>query len=247
VQRESALTPIQQWFFELPLENRAHWNQSLLLEPRQALDAELLRQALLQLVKHHDALRLTFRQEGGRWHAEHRAADDGAWLLWQAQVASFDDCAEVFERAQRSLALDGPLLRALLATTADGTQRLLLVIHHLVVDGVSWRILLEDLESAYRQLAAGQPPRLPARTSSLQAWALCLAEHAGSGALAQELDYWRNELQGADPTLPCDNPEGSRRKSKAQHIPAPAWTATGPAACCKRRRRPTAPRSTTCC
>ncbi|UXJ55658.1 non-ribosomal peptide synthase/polyketide synthase [Pseudomonas citronellolis] len=217
VQGESALTPIQQWFFELSLENPAHWNQSLLLEPRQALDAELLRQALLQLVKHHDALRLTFRQEDGRWHAEHRAADDGAWLLWQAQVASFDDCAEVFERAQRSLALDGPLLRAVLVD-GPGAQRLLLAIHHLVVDGVSWRVLLEDLQQAYRQLAAGEAPQLPAKTSAFRDWTARLQAYAGSEPLREELHWWRGQLDGAPGAWFCDNPQGRNDEALARSL-----------------------------
>ena len=216
------LTPIQRWFFEQDIPQRHHWNQSVLLAaPGKAWDGEVLERALRELVIHHDALRLAFDAGSARYRdlAEVQAAWEQAGILWQAELDGPEALEALGEEAQRSLNLaGGPLLRALLATLADGSQRLLLVIHHLVVDGVSWRILLEDLESAYRQLAAGQPPRLPARTSSLQAWALCLAEHAGSGALAQELDYWRNELQGAEPTLPCDNPEGSRRLCDAQHV-----------------------------
>ncbi|MGV8442215.1 condensation domain-containing protein, partial [Pseudomonas aeruginosa] len=92
---------------------------------------------------------------------------------------------------QRSLDLgSGPLLRALLATLGDGSQRLLLVIHHLVVDGVSWRILLEDLQTAYRQLQAGQAVALPAKTSAFKAWAERLQAHSRDGGLEGERGYW---------------------------------------------------------
>ncbi|MCF3997150.1 condensation domain-containing protein, partial [Pseudomonas aeruginosa] len=155
VQGDSALTPIQHWFFDLPLARREHWNQSLLLQPRQALDLGLLRKSLQRLVEQHDALRLAFRQVDGEWLAQHRPLREQE-LLWHVPVQSFDECAELFAKAQRSLDLEqGPLLRAVLVDGPAGEQRLLLAIHHLAVDGVSWRVLLEDLQQVYRQFAEG--------------------------------------------------------------------------------------------
>ena len=88
-------------------------------------------------------------------------------LIWQHRLLSLDDLPAYCTEVQRSLELaTGPMLRLALMTLPDGTQRLLLAIHHLVIDGVSWRILLEDLQAAYRQLQAGRrcscqprPPR----------------------------------------------------------------------------------------
>lgn len=110
---------------------------------------------------------------------------------------------------QRSLdLLDGPLIRAVLVDLPDATQRLLLVIHHLVVDGVSWRILLEDLQSAYQQLSSGQAVRLPAKTSAFKDWGERLQKHARSAELESELDYWRGQLRDESVELPLDNPHG---------------------------------------
>ncbi|WP_244235662.1 condensation domain-containing protein, partial [Pseudomonas aeruginosa] len=97
----------------------------------------------------------------------------------------------------------GPLLRALLVDMADGSQRLLLVIHHLAVDGVSWRILLEDLQRLYADLDADLGPR----SSSYQAWSRHLHEQAG--ARLDELDYWQAQLHDAPHALPCENPQGA--------------------------------------
>lgn len=189
VQGDSALTPIQHWFFDLPLARREHWNQALLLQPRQAIDLGLLRKSLQRLVEQHDALRLAFRQVDGEWLAQHRPLREQE-LLWHVPVQSFDECAELFAKAQRSLDLEqGPLLRALLVDMADGSQRLLLVIHHLAVDGVSWRILLEDLQRLYADLDADLGPR----SSSYQAWSRHLHEQAG--ARLDELDYWQAQLR----------------------------------------------------
>ncbi|MGU2129043.1 non-ribosomal peptide synthase/polyketide synthase [Pseudomonas aeruginosa] len=205
------LLPIQQMFFELDIPRRQHWNQSVLLEPGQALDGTLLETALQALLAHHDALRLGFRLEDGTWRAEHRAVEAGEVLLWQQSVADGQALEALAEQAQRSLDLgSGPLLRALLATLGDGSQRLLLVIHHLVVDGVSWRILLEDLQTAYRQLQAGQAVALPAKTSAFKAWAERLQAHARDGGLEGERGYWLAQLEGVSTELPCDDREGAQ-------------------------------------
>jgi NRPS condensation-like uncharacterized protein len=88
------------------------------------------------------------------------------------------------------------------ATCAD---RMLIVVHHLAVDGVSWRILLEDLESAYNQLKSGQNVRLPAKTSSLQQWALKLAEYSFARKLQVELDHWMRVTRSSPARLPLDH------------------------------------------
>ncbi|ENT5108535.1 non-ribosomal peptide synthase/polyketide synthase [Pseudomonas aeruginosa] len=205
------LLPIQQMFFELDIPRRQHWNQSVLLEPGQALDGTLLETALQALLAHHDALRLGFRLEDGTWCAEHRAVEAGEALLWQQSVADGQALEALAEQAQRSLDLgSGPLLRALLATLGDGSQRLLVVIHHLAVDGVSWRILLEDLQTAYRQLQAGQAVALPAKTSAFKAWAERLQAHARDGGLEGERGYWLAQLEGVSTELPCDDREGAQ-------------------------------------
>ncbi|MCE1118721.1 non-ribosomal peptide synthetase, partial [Pseudomonas sp. NMI795_08] len=199
VQGEALLSPIQQQFFEQAMPVRAHWNQSLLLAPRQALDSERLAQALTQLVHQHDALRLRFDQAQGHWQAFHAEAGQGEWFS-HCQVADGAALAALCDATQRSLDLAaGPLLRAVLAQLPDGSQRLLLVIHHLVVDGVSWRVLLEDLQQAYQQ----QP--LPAKTTAWQAWAARLPALAAQHA--DEIDYWRAQAVPAE--LPCDMPGGA--------------------------------------
>src|SRR5262249_54062314 len=85
----------------------------------------------------------------------------------------------------------GPLMRiALFDRGAEQNSYLLVVIHHLAVDGVSWRILLEDLHTSYQQLSRGEAPSLPAKTTSYKNWAERLIEHARSTALRAELSHW---------------------------------------------------------
>ncbi|MGU9807845.1 UNVERIFIED_CONTAM: non-ribosomal peptide synthase/polyketide synthase [Pseudomonas sp. CM11] len=222
---ETLLLPFQQWFFDQPMAEPHHWNQSVLLKGLRPLHAGHLEQALQALVSHHDALRLAFRREGDAWAARHQtlAEQQAIWrrspLLWTAEVADAPALERLAEQAQRSLDLEsGALLRGVLANLADGSQRLLLVIHHLVVDGVSWRILLEDLQQAYEQLQAGQAPKLPAKTTATQAWAQRLKTHAGSAAFQTQMAYWQGQLEGANGDLPCDRPQGELRRCHGAQV-----------------------------
>ncbi|MDA3351781.1 non-ribosomal peptide synthase/polyketide synthase [Pseudomonas aeruginosa] len=214
------LLPIQQGFFAEEVAERHWWNQSVLLEAREPLDVRLLEQALRGVLAHHDALRLSFAREAAGWTARHRGVEEGAAaLLRVARVADLAALRALADEVQRSLDLaDGPLLRALLATFDDGSQRLLLVIHHLVVDGVSWRILFEDLQTAYRQLLAGQAVELPAKTSAFRDWAERLQAFAGDGGLDGELAYWQGQLQGASSDLPCLDPQGDQSNRHARSV-----------------------------
>ncbi|KAA0947673.1 amino acid adenylation domain-containing protein [Pseudomonas sp. ANT_H14] len=208
VSGETPLLPVQQVFFELAIPERSHWNQSVLLKPVTALDAGRLEQALQALVSHHDALRMAFSEDATARYLTPAQLHATA-LLWQVPVADAQALETLSEQAQRSLDLaSGVVIRAVLATLGDGSQRLLVAIHHLVVDGVSWRILLEDLQSAYRQLDAGQPLQLPAKTSAFKTWAERLHDHARSPALQDELRFWQAHLAGAVAHLPCDHPKG---------------------------------------
>ncbi|WP_259740968.1 non-ribosomal peptide synthase/polyketide synthase, partial [Pseudomonas poae] len=198
VSGEVILTPVQQSFFAQAIAARHHWNQSLLLTPREALEPVRLEAALTQVINHHDALRLRFVQHADGWQQAYAAPVSTA-AVWQCQAVDHTELAALCEEAQRSLDLaQGPLLRAALVTLGDGSQRLLLVVHHLVVDGVSWRILLEDLQQAYRDAP------LPAKTSAFQQWAQQLQAHAQR--LDAQLPYW--QAQAMDAELPCDNPHG---------------------------------------
>ncbi len=214
------LLPIQQGFFAEEVAERHWWNQSVFLEAREPLDARHLEQALRGVLAHHDALRLSFTREAAGWTARHRGVEEGAAaLLRVARVADLAALRALADEVQRSLDLaDGPLLRALLATFDDGSQRLLLVIHHLVVDGVSWRILFEDLQTAYRQLLAGQAVELPAKTSAFRDWAERLQAFAGDGGLDGELAYWQGQLQGASSDLPCLDPLGDQSNRHARSV-----------------------------
>ncbi|MEY4580356.1 MAG: hypothetical protein RL701_5059, partial [Pseudomonadota bacterium] len=185
------LTPLQREFFALKLATPHHYNQALLLRCKTRLDVTRLERALDQLCRHHDALRMRYQSNGDTWQQSYGPIDAIPSALWQRSARDKADIERLCEDAQRSLNLErGELVRALYIEVADGTSRLLLAVHHLVVDGVSFRVLLEDLERAYTR----EP--LPPKTSAFGSFSKALHEYAGSDALAAELEYWRSSITG---------------------------------------------------
>ncbi|MBE0343647.1 non-ribosomal peptide synthetase, partial [Paenibacillus sp. 28ISP30-2] len=166
------LTPIQHWFAEQDQLDAHHYNQAVMLQREQGFDESALRQALTKLVEHHDALRTVFRKTDHSYEAWNRGMQEGELyhlevLDWK-DVGEGTDLSEALEakasEIQSSIHLsEGPLLKLGLFHCADG-DHLLIAIHHLVGDGVSWRILFEDLATAYEQAVNGEAIRLPDNT-----------------------------------------------------------------------------------
>ncbi|QNH16238.1 D-alanine--D-alanyl carrier protein ligase [Xanthomonas sp. SS] len=211
VQGELALLPIQKQFLAEGGPGLHHYNQALLLRVPHAMQTADLRRMIEALYWRHDALRLRFSQINGDWHADHAPLD--ADTLLRACVTeglperSEEVAACVEERCaywQSAFDLgEGPLLRAV-HFRGGGTARLLLVAHHVVIDGVSWRILLADLERAYRQVERGEQIALAPKTTSLQQWGQALAAYAHSDALLAEREYWLSQCQQSIASLPSD-------------------------------------------
>ncbi|WP_342374022.1 non-ribosomal peptide synthase/polyketide synthase [Myxococcus stipitatus] len=209
------LTPVQHAFFESsPLPNP--FNQALLLQVLSPLDTTVLEGALRRLVEHHDALRMKYSPRAeGDWSQEVSGLESPLNLV-RVDLSAVPEAqqAQALEaeatRLQASLSLEeGLLLRAAhFSLGAGGPARLLLVAHHLVVDTVSWRVLIEDLESLCTQARAGQPLALPAKSTSFKAWAEKLQQYAHSEALTRELGYWLNDARAQVRPQPVDRAGG---------------------------------------
>jgi amino acid adenylation domain-containing protein/non-ribosomal peptide synthase protein (TIGR01720 family) len=205
------LTPIQHWFFEQEVSEPHHFNQTLLLEIRQAVEPELLEEAAQQIVLQHDALRLRFERSESGWQQYHAAAEERvSFTRFDLSTLAENEQSAAIEReaaaAQASLNLsEGPLLRLVYFELGAGqAARLLLVCHHLLVDGVSWRILLADLQQAYSALAAGEAVQMPAKSSSFQQWSEALTEYAGREEVAEQAAYWLQPEREQVRSLPRD-------------------------------------------
>ncbi|WP_225101369.1 non-ribosomal peptide synthetase [Streptomyces sp. CoH27] len=200
---EVPLGPIQAQYAELGPRDR--FNQSLLLAVDATVAAGPLRAALSALAGHHDALRLRWTREADGWRQYLAEAEDADLLT----VVDAAEEAAAVEAAHAGLDLaHGPLLRAVLLRPA---RRLLLVVHHVAVDTVSWNILVEDLNT----LVAGGA--LPAKTTSVQYWARRLAEHAASTEFRPEAEYWALPRPAAAP-LPLDRADGENTEGRSRTV-----------------------------
>jgi non-ribosomal peptide synthase protein (TIGR01720 family) len=197
------LTPIQRAFFSWGLEREEHYNQSVLLEVKEEVSGEELEKAVRELVRQHDAMRMRYRkEEGGEW--EQWCVEEEEMGEWVYERRDLRGCGEQEwekemerdeERVQGSLDLGrGRVVRAVEYELGEKRgRRLLLVAHHLVVDGVSWRILLEDLNRACRQLRRGERVDLGGKSSSYQEWGKRLVEYGESAEVRGEVEYWRRQ------------------------------------------------------
>jgi len=221
------LTPVQRWFFEQGFTDPGHYNQSMLIDLQQSVDAATVRTVLEHLTVHHDALRLRYTRTESGWHQDLAEAPDSLTLTQldlSALPAAEQEVAleSAASRLQASLDLSaGPLLRAALINLGDhSVPYLLLVIHHLVVDSVSWRILVEDFWTAYEQLSSLQKVQLPPKTTSIQDWARRLAEYAQSAELDQEQAYWLALSHAEVAGLPVDHRRGTNSAESASTVSA---------------------------
>ena len=202
---EIPLTPIQHWFFEQNLPEQHHFNQAALLEIPSSLKPSLLQKAVEELFMRHDALRLRFVNNDGRWQQTVSENIDAPFSVHDLSSTPSSEQPAAIERLaeeiQKSLNLaEGRVARIALIKLSNTSSRLLVVIHHLAVDTTSWRILLEDFQRAYDSLERQQKVELPAPTTSFAAWSQALSRFAQSPELKDDAEYWRRAV--SQPTSP---------------------------------------------
>ena len=196
---EVRLLPSQQWFFQQQFERPAQWGQSFVIRTP-ALDTNRLQECIGQLVAHHDAFRLRF-QDGARQHYAPAAAPQ----LVLSTDGDTRDHARHLRMVQEGFDLAaGPLCHVeYISGYADGSARICFLLHHLLIDTISWRILAEDLEQLYQGAA------LAAKGSSCRQWADAL--HAYAAANAAQAGYWQAQLAAyRDPFAALDLPHDDR-------------------------------------
>lgn len=202
-----ALTPIQYDFFENNfISNKNHFNQSILLHSKEELHTEKLTASIHALVKHHDALRMTFKKE------------DTSWTQFNADVSNLIDAVTFYDvrneenelkaiqsignQLQSSFVLEQGNLLRLAHFRSNKGDFIALIAHHLVMDGVSWRILIEDLAALYKNELLSTKDALPMKTDSYKNWAEALQIYPHEFKLQKERSYWKHQLQREIPKFP---------------------------------------------
>jgi len=215
------LLPIQADFFAQQLPNSHHFNQAVMLVVDEQIQFERLHQALQALWVHHDGLRLHFESVEGQWQQHYGSPESGEIPLTQLDLSQVPAAEQSEALASATLELQqsfdlnaGPLFRAALIQFGAGEatrsaryqgSRLLLIGHHLLVDGVSWRVLLGDLALVYQQVMSGEAIALPAKGPSLKDWAHQLQQYAQQlNSQPEAQSYWLKSDSSA--ALPVDYP-----------------------------------------
>ncbi len=212
------LTPAQHWFLEQDFAEPDHWNQSVLLKPDRKLDPAGIQEALAFLDTAHDALRARFKREPDGWRQVY--GEPGAAPVLRVVGCTSDEAEKTVQEAMSSLHAsfdlqNGPLWGAILIDIDGAEQRLGIAAHHLLVDGVSWRILIEDLNAVISARENGKA--LPAfnRGHSAGEWVPQMTALRASQA---EIDHWTDISAEEIPPLPVDHLSGTNLVSDTDVI-----------------------------
>jgi amino acid adenylation domain-containing protein/non-ribosomal peptide synthase protein (TIGR01720 family) len=201
----SGLLPIQQWYLEQESKEVSHFNQSVLVSIDKSVTVEVLTEALRQICSHHDALRFKYYKQDGQWKQEYGAATEVRVIFEdvpEVDSLSTSLIAERTSKYQQSLDIErGRLLQPVLIRTPsrEESNYLLLIIHHLAVDGVSWRILLKDLELAITQLSSNQSINLGGKSASYRQWYNKLEQYSRGEQLLSQRSYWQQVIDSYEP------------------------------------------------
>ncbi|GAA3649397.1 non-ribosomal peptide synthase/polyketide synthase [Flavivirga jejuensis] len=203
------LLPIQTWYFEDIYVAKEHFNQSLFLTIDKSVEDSHLLAAVQALIQYHDALRFQYKKEKNNWKQEYRASQ-GEITVHDFQFAvSEEELSELitdcYDRCQKKLSdtEDGVFKVILIKTPiTQEKNRVLLVAHHLVVDGVSWRILMEDLGVLLDALHQGIKMDLGVKGSSFRQWVEVMKQYANSDVLLTQLPYWQKVISDFKPLNP---------------------------------------------
>ena len=220
------LTPVQHWFFEQNLNEPGHFNHNLLVDVPKNLNPDFLKKTSDKIVKHHDALRLEFNTIGSELkqiNSDYK----------KANIFSIEDLSDISENQlsekiknnineiNESFKLsESPLIKIKYFKLPEGkTDRLLIAVHHLCIDGISWRILLEDIYTAYNQLSNEEEIKLSQKTSSYKDWSNKLTEFSGSKFFLNEKEYWLNLTDELIKGIPKDNESGINSVESEETVP----------------------------
>ncbi len=205
VRGKAQLLPIQHNFF-VDSNDLHHYNQGILIKPPNNFTFELMEKCFELLIHRHDALRLRFHCTNSNWYANHTPYSKKMLIDVLERLVikerGFEKLEDYTKVIQSSFSLQsGPLFKAVYCKDEMGEKRLLIIIHHLIVDAVSWRIIVNDLECLYKQSNDNKPLCLAPKTSSFKEWGEFLQSYSHSTNLSKEISYWQNIINNSFPNF----------------------------------------------
>lgn len=202
----SEFTPIQKYFFSKKFAGRNNWNQSVTFNFRREVTKEQLKAIFDVVVKAHDVMHVTFDEEKGSMEVR-KFSDVKPYLF---ECCSEDDFESAKEKVSKGFDIkNGPLVGVVMCSK-DKETTVFVAMHHLICDGVTWRIIAEDLNSAMTSLEKDNKILLPAGTSSYRTWAENVADYGRKSIVRRETAYWNDIYKNGQDTLPFKEKEGGR-------------------------------------
>ena len=223
LQGKAPLHPVQKMFFGQNFANPDHYNQSVLLKVPKTVSPKVLQQALDFVVQQHDALCFSYNLEPATENVAQQYGDYSPQLI-QETVEDLGQTSEICARYQAALNIEnGDLLKYVFIQTAvlETHNRLFFTIHHLAVDGVSWRIILEDLANALKALQSNKTPEAYAKGTSYRQWVNSLIEYGMLPTMQAEYNYWAKVLQSnqsVQTDFPEDHTIATYQNMKSVHV-----------------------------
>lgn len=201
-------TPIIDWFFSQKFNNMNHWNQSVLLKLNQNINSEIIRQALEKIIEHHDSLRLNYDKDKDTlfYNKEHLNKD---FELCNYDLSDYTDeeqntkIKEIGYKIKSSFNVEKDLLlKACIFELGKKGQMVLIIAHHLIIDGISWRVIIDDFSNTIKQLINDQEVSLPLKTHSYKKWSENLLEYS-KDKIMEEKEVWE-EIDNVKSSFPID-------------------------------------------
>lgn len=198
------LSAIQMWFFELNMIDFSHWNQSILMRVSRNLNYTQIRACLNLIFLNHEVFSQRFSRENEKWavvvknNDSHSHGIDVRYvdIRHHNREDHSDEINRVIKSSQSNLnIMKGPLADAVIIDAQE--QLLFLSIHHLIIDAVSWRVILDELETLLLQSQAGKKLALHVEAVSYSQWASLNHSNAKTGKYDNEILFWNNQLAHA--------------------------------------------------
>ncbi|MCP4178297.1 MAG: non-ribosomal peptide synthetase, partial [bacterium] len=194
IEGEIGLNPIQSWFFEQNFKNPNFYNQSVLLDFKKTIDKEILQKTFKTLINHHDGLRLNYNPKKNvmfynNSHLENEfVIEEHIINKSNNNLASY--VQDLYHQIKNSFNITNTLLIKAAIIKESNSNSLFITAHHLLIDGVSWRLLLEDFQKIYNSLKKEQQIKLPKKTASLKDWYNKLQSYSQDNKLNEEINHW---------------------------------------------------------
>jgi len=209
VSGEFQLSPIQEWFFEHDFVEMHHWNQYVCLSSKRKLNSEYIKKVFDKIIEHHDTLRIRFQKKNEKYIPAYGDLEDAHYDFKVIDFEGLGECSdavrEAIEGIQKNMDIHkGPMTQVGLFKTDSG-DKLFIAVHHLLIDGISWRILIEDFVKGYEQVNNNEMLVLEGKTSSYKNWVEKIFDYSQGNILSNEVEYWKAVESTKTKRLPLNN------------------------------------------